>query len=465
MRGLEAHPEGLSDANIDEIFLNTQKQRSPRTWDLVEAANGQQRFEAMETPFLELFIKYVAKHLPVDSLVAGWTKNIEGGQRLDMLSVPTRPHYVPFPDELAAKPLEGSNLIRLGIASLFLLLFVVSRKALTIQPSLFSPTFVGHELKTTFTGIPAVDTLLSLLVWAFSNGVAGETTNQTVQCLYFMIELLPVVLIWTIEGYRNGNRTSIIALPAIFSIVYQLVGIGSIAPLYYIISIYTSNSLLYTRTTGRAIPVSVARSFLPSLCIGYILPMILMFLPYEDASTHQNYIAFWQPSPTYVCVLTYGISSILARINHKDAYDSLFELEDVMPLRLTYGVAFTITALSHVSILIYILSNASLSVAEIFFRLPSPDSMLNGLNSMFDFFKWDMTLYFASTAIWSLYSIFELRRTGYITTLQAVRVALVAVAAQVVVGPAAAYIGVWAWREEAIVKVTPMSQVVVDGAK
>ena len=78
--------------------------------------------------------------------------------------------------------------------------------------------------------------------------------------------------------------------------------------------------------------------------------------------------------------------------------------------------------------------------------------------SIFNFFKWDMTLYFASTALWSLYSIFELRRTGYVTTFQALRAALVAVVAQVVVGPAAAYIGVWAWREEAIVKVTPLSQ-------
>ncbi|PSN75601.1 FAD binding domain-containing protein [Corynespora cassiicola Philippines] len=458
MRSLEAHPEGLSEADCEEVFSETQKKRSPRAWELVKTANGQQTFEAMETPFLEIFAKYVFKHLPVDSRFAPWTKSLEGGHRLDMLSVPKRRRYVPFPDELATKPFESPNLIRLAIGALFLLIFNVSQKALNIHPSIFSPTFVDHDLKTNFTGVSAVDELLSLLVWAFSRGVAGETTNQTVQCLYFMIALIPVALIWTIEGYRNGNRTSIIALPALFSAAYQMLGIGKIAPLYYLISIYTSSQILYTRTTGRAVPVSVARSLLPALCLGYILPTILMFSRYEDASTHQNFTAFWQPSPIYVSVLTYAISSILARIDPKDSYDELFQLKDVTPLRVSYGVAFAITALSHIYSLIYITSNASLSIAEVFFNMPSPDSMLHGAHSIFNFFKWDMTLYFASTALWSLYSIFELRRTGYVTTFQALRAALVAVVAQVVVGPAAAYIGVWAWREEAIVKVTPLSQ-------
>ncbi|EOA85623.1 hypothetical protein ACJQWK_10553 [Exserohilum turcicum] len=464
-RSLKEHPHGLSEADCDDIFSQTQRERSPRVCKLVTASHEQQMFEALDTPFIEFIAKYVVKHFPLDSTITRWTEGVEGGHRLDMLSIPKRKRYAPFLDELVTKPFESSTLIQLALSAVFMLLFSVSRKALTIQPSIFSPTFADHDLKTTYTGVSAIDAMLSLLVWAFSDGVAGETTNQTVQAVYFLVALTCVPLIWTLESYRNGNRGSFVALPFLFAIAYQLKGIGKIAPLYYLISIYTSSQHVYVRNIGRPVPVSVAISLLPALCIGYILPTALMLSRYDDTATHQNMTALWQPSPIFVSVLTYAFSSILARIDRKDAYDELFQLKDVTPLRVTYGVTFAITALSHVYTLIYIFSNASLSLAEVFFNLPSPDSMAREAHPMFDFFKWDMTLFFACTALWSLYSIFELRRNGYITTLQAVSAALVAAAAQVVVGPSAAYIGVWAWREEAIINVTPMTQFVdVGGA-
>lgn len=464
-RALEAHPEGLSDADCEEIFSQTQQQRSPRAWDLVKAANDQQKLEALETPFLEVFAKYVAKHLSVHSRMARWTQSAEGGHSLNMFSTPKRNAYVPFKDQLATQPFDNSLLVRLAVGALFLTLFSISRKVLVIDFSSFAPSFAGHALKTTFTGIPPIDQLLSFLVWAFSNGVAGETTNQTIQCFYFMTALTCAPLIWTIEGYRHGNTSTIVALPALFSFLYQLLGVGKVAPVYYLISLYTSSRLLYTRTSGRAVPTSAARAILPALVLGYILPTLLMFLRYESAATHQNFVAFWQPSPVYVSLIAYAISSFLSRFDTSDIYDRVFQLKDVTPLRITYGVAFTFTALSHIATLIYILSNASLSLANVFANLPSPDAMFHETGSVFDFFKWDMTLFLACTALWSLYSIFELRSNGYIATVQAVRAALAAVAAQVVVGPAAAYIGVWAWREEVIVKATPLSQtVLVDGA-
>ncbi|GME31293.1 putative FAD binding domain protein [Neofusicoccum parvum] len=164
-RMMKSHPEGLSDDHIDTAFSETQKLRQPRAWELIKASHLQQAIEAMETPILELMVKY----------------------------------YMPV----------------------------------------------------------------------------------MLQCLYFMIMLIPMALIWTIESYR----------PVVFGAVYQVFGIGKVAPIYYLISIYTSSNILYTRTTGRPIHSSVAHALLPALCIGYILPTALMFLPYTDPSIHQTIVA------------------------------------------------------------------------------------------------------------------------------------------------------------------------------
>ncbi|KAF1977051.1 FAD/NAD(P)-binding domain-containing protein [Bimuria novae-zelandiae CBS 107.79] len=358
-QGFKNHSEGLSDADIDHIFSTTQRQRSPRIR------------RALETPFLEIFAN-------------GWTRSIEGGHRLNMQSVPKRHHYAPFPDELVTKPLENPALVRLVFASLFLVLFTTARKALTFHPDPTTlPTFASHEPKTSYTSIPPIDAILSTLVGAF----AGPPTAQTVQCLYLIVALTSAPLIWTIESYRNGNRSSLVAFPVLFGLACQLHGVGKFTPLYYLASMYTTSSVLYTRTTGRAIP---------GVALGFLLPTILMFRSYEDAALF----------PLYVGGLTCLFSTVLARVDPEDEYESLFRLHDVAPLCITYGVGFVVTALSHVATLIYVASNASLSLAGVFGTLPSPNDMLVGAStSVFDFFKWDAALYFSCTALWSAYSI------------------------------------------------------------
>lgn len=213
---MKSRPEGLADADFDRIFSETQTTRTPRVWELVNASHQQQKVEAMETRLLEFMAKYYIPHATIDTRLARWCKSIEGGRRLDMLDMPKRPHYVPYPEELASTPFDGSAIIKLAVAAVFGLLFRLAQQTLTIDPACFSPDFVGHEWKQTYTGIPAIDSTLSVLVWAFSKGVAGDDPNQKVQCLYFMIMLLPIALIWTVEAYRNGNHRSLVSMYVVF---------------------------------------------------------------------------------------------------------------------------------------------------------------------------------------------------------------------------------------------------------
>ncbi|KAL1630653.1 hypothetical protein SLS54_000524 [Diplodia seriata] len=450
---MENHPEGLSDADLDKVFSETQKLRSPRAWELVKGSHEQQRFEAMETRMLEFIAKYYVPHMSIDTKLANWCKSIEGGHRLNMLEVPKKPRYVPFLDELASKPFNGSAIVKLTFAAIFAFIFRVAQQKLKIDPTSFTPTFVGHELKHTFTGIPAIDSTLSILVWAFSKGVAGDDPNQRIQCLYFMIMLLPIAFIWTVEGYRFGNHHSLVSIPVLFSI-YQLFGIGKIAPLYYLISLHTTSHPLYTRTTGRALPTSAAKALLPALCLGHVLPTALMFLPHASPGAHQTYVALWQPFPVYIALFT-SLIAYLIRHFSSDPDDRLpldkqmFALADVAPLHTAYAFVLAATAITHITTVLSIASNGPAStttIAAVFFPNPYANE-----DSVFAFFKWDFALCFAAVLVWCLYSTYELRRTGYVTAATAARAAVALVLAQGVVGPGAAYVGFWAWREGVVV--------------
>lgn len=212
MRMMKSRPEGLSDADVNSVFAETQKLRSPRAWELVRASHKQQSVEAMETPLLEFLARYYIPTLPIDSKLNAWTTNISNGaHKLDMFHVPKRFRFIPFTDELPSKPLGTLLLPKLLFAAVFVLLFGTAQKLLQIPPDSLPATFLGGPLKQTYTGISTVDLTLSTLVSAFSGGVAGSDPNQRVQCIYFSIMLLPVVLIWTVEAYRNGNHRSLVS--------------------------------------------------------------------------------------------------------------------------------------------------------------------------------------------------------------------------------------------------------------
>ncbi|KAH7063241.1 FAD binding domain-containing protein [Macrophomina phaseolina] len=448
-RMMKSHPESLSDDHINTVFSETQKSREDRVWQLIRASHQHQVFEAMETPLLEFLARYYVPTLSPDQKFDTWATNIYGADRLEMLDVPKRFRFLPFRDELPSRPLGEFAAVKLVLAVAFGLIFQVAQKALQINPESWDDTFISEPLKQTYTGIAGIDPTLQLLVWAFSKGVTGPNPNFRLQCLYFMVMLLPMALIWTVEAYRNGNHKSLVSLPIAFGAVYQLIGIGKIAPLYYLVSIYTSGHVLYTRTTGRPIHSSVAKALLPALCIGYVIPTILMFLPHESATTQQIFTALWQPFPLYVAGLTFGIAALIRHISPSATLDlEMFEQKDIAPLQASYAFSFFTTAATHICSLIYIASNSSVSVSEVFFNLPQPGNVLSEVEkTVFNFFKYDMILCFSAVFIWYLYSIFELRRVGYVTTEKAIKAAIVTAAAQVVVGPGAAYTGVWAWRE------------------
>lgn len=443
----KTHPSDITTADINAVFAKTQTARETRTQALVEASHKEQRFAAMESPLLKFASRYLSPILSIDQKLDPWSTNIEGGQKLEILAVPSRARAVPFHDELASTPLKVSYFPKITVAALLCGLFYVAQQVLVLSPEETSRngSFLGEELKSNYTGFPSIDNLLSVLVWAFSEEVAGADPNRRIQCLYFLANLIPVIYIWLVEGYRNGNINSLVSMPSLFA-VYQLVGIGKVAPLYFLFSIYTTSRSVYARTTGRPVPSHAAKVLLPAFCLGYVIPTVLMFLPHEESITQQNAIAFWQPSPLYVSLLAWAGSKTMHALWPTKPFDlEIFENRDLSYLQSGYALCFSVTAIVHICTFLYANLSPSVSISQSFFGLHGLESV--GISG---FWKYDMVLCFSPVAVWLLFSVFELRRFGYITTFTAFRAVGLTLISGVLMGPGATYAGVWAWRESVI---------------
>lgn len=450
---LKAHPAGLTTADIDAVFTETQKKREPRVRRLLKASNEEQQFTAMESPLVGIMSKILGPLLSIDAAQDQWFTNFEDGHKLDILDVPQRPHAVPYLDELPYPRWEPSNAIRLLVGAALCGIFYVAQKVLVVHPDV-SPTFGTYlegELRKDFTGIAPLDEILSILCWAFSESISGPDPNAILQCVYLLTNMVPVIYIWTVEAYRNGNHLTLLSLPSLFAPVYQLLGVGKVAPLYYLLSLYSNHrGGIYTRPTGRPIPSTVARTLLAALCIGYVLPTVLMFLPYGDNAIQQAAIALWVPSPLYVSLLTLVFSTVWQRIAPVKSLDwENFENKDLPSLQTGYAFSFCVAAVAHACALAYGAASPVISLYQAFFDVPSFAAADLKIN-MEAFMKYDLLLLGAAVGLWCLYSAYELRRLGYVSTRAAACAGAAVLAGQVVVGPGATYAGLWAWREGVI---------------
>lgn len=129
---------------------------------------------------------------------------------------------VPFKDELARDPAPRGHIGTFVIAS-FLSLTALGYWAMHVRTANNTPAW-GQVIETgefpdnrtllryEYTGIPAIDNVCRMLVSAFLPGIAAWDPSFCVLELYFLMSLVPVVAIWTIESCRKRNATTFLYL-------------------------------------------------------------------------------------------------------------------------------------------------------------------------------------------------------------------------------------------------------------
>jgi len=176
-----------------------------------------------------------------------------------------------------------------------------------------------------------------------------------------------------------------------------------------------------------------------------------MLLPYSSADTWQDAIALWQFAPLAVSPLVFILGRALAVPDPTD--HEPYKNRDVAPLQAAYAFAAGVTGVVHICVVLFARAQGVglwrlFGVESPFLPAWTVDGHVD--EEIFHFFKWDMASWALATVAWCLWTVFDMRRQGYVTTAQALRAALAVPAALATVGPGAMYAGVWHWREGVI---------------
>ncbi|KAI1081345.1 hypothetical protein F5B20DRAFT_61567 [Whalleya microplaca] len=309
----------------------------------------------------------------------------------------------------------------------------------------------GTPLATRYTGIRPLDEVCRFLVVAFLAGPASWDLGVRAQQIHFFGNFFAVVCIWNVEACRRRNAERLISFTALFAILYQTIGAAIIMPLYYAASVYSSSGDAYY-TSGREVPQSYALTILPSAVLGYLVPTILMYLPWSSIGTTQQLVAFWQVSFLFVNVLLFAFSFLVPVST--SPLPKKRNTADLKPLKSIYLVAALVSAITHLGTLYTCLTSPhpQLSLRYVFVPTQTTwkDSTAQGLHYIF---QWDWWGAYASSLLWCWVAAWDVQRLegralGVVQlVLIACRIAVVAVLA----GPGAAMAVVWSWREERLV--------------
>ncbi|KAM5350140.1 hypothetical protein ACJ41O_006645 [Fusarium nematophilum] len=429
-RQLRQTTQGLSEMQVVDALAEVHELRHERARRLVDQAHLFQKFICSRHPASPFVINHLLPTLgPYFFLDVAIPICIEA-THLENLPIPKRPRFVPFQDELPARPIKGAFARRgpwlLASGALGLLTFAASK-----EPSTTAAAGFVHS---------------NLRQWG-AGGLLTRLTGHSMES-HLVMGLAPTLVSWLAESHRYGNSLNPLSWASVYSLVYGFIGPKSVTPLFCLSSVLFPNR----STTNRPVNPGVAQSILPAVALGYVLPTLVALVPVEDAEPSRRIVLLWQVAPLLCAALTRGFAALRAPIVKKpetqeDAkkiedlpagYADESELEqyenkDVTPLKVAYSSALAICA-----------------AGSFMAKIASAHWAPSGLSQVLPLGEHANTAAAASCLVYALYIGWDLRSLGYVGTKQALLGSLASVAA-LGLGGAGAAIGVVSYWQEHVI--------------
>lgn len=204
-------------------------------------------------------------------------------------------------------------------------------------------------------------------------------------------------------------------------------------------------------------PVGYARALLPSLVLGYLIPTILIYLPYSNVFITQGYVALWQPAPIIVNILLLILTPIFSAgsTEPKAKRDVDGSVEDVKHLQRVYILSFIVGATSHWAAIAicFLSSDPNLSFTHTFW--PRKDLWIGrNINptlseGLLHIFQMDFWIIFASSLVWAYVAVLDVNRVTK-SFVPASKALVVMTLNTVLFGPAATIAAMWYSRESTL---------------
>ncbi|KAF7190431.1 FAD-dependent monooxygenase janM [Pseudocercospora fuligena] len=450
------------DSDVEEILSTFQAKRYERCKIMQDGAHTMQKLQGMEGLIPKLMIRFILPLTGKGSWLVRIAGRCAGGARLDFVKMPHRPHSIVYDNEKPAAPFKETKMVPLLFAVSAIALFIGARKTITFSyPVPFPDNYLGVRLPQTLFGIPGIDKVMVTATIAMSRPVGWIDLGATLHLIYLLGLLFPIFIIWYIEGYRKGSRWSFIACPLLYGMLMHGPGIGAMMPFYCLMGLWVTRSAPYVDSMGSKISTSVAKAILPANILGIVLPTIAMFTGILIGKENLPYIIFtWSNASIWVSALIWFLSKHYERVDkptHDPKWDEYYR-DDLPHLATAYKVSFIISSLTHIAVTLCTAISSDPGVTFSRLLLPNHDPLAGTAQEdifhahSFKFLKWDLNWTVAGTVWWGVYNIYELRRRGLITTKEFCCAQAVFLAAHPIVGPGAALMGLWAWREPKIMQ-------------
>ncbi|PGH28923.1 hypothetical protein GX50_08329 [[Emmonsia] crescens] len=437
LRALKESPSNaLTNSQISDAFQKVQDIRHKTVKGLIAVSHTQQRVQCLETPFLKFIALHILPRVHIDRVIDNHSHTFPQAQRLENVELSPRPTLIPYNADLLNPPYS-----RGWRGWAWALLF-------------FAPSNVNI---IPFTGIEGLDKILSVFPPQYRAGNKTLSPGHCALQMYFLISFFPMVAIYTVESVRKRNSLNLLTFTSFWAI-YQVLGNALVGPLYYAAYLLTSSNTNYWWPLSRQVPTSYAKTLLPALLLGYLLPTLLLFWEYSNPRLAQVMTLVWQPAPIYVNILLTLFSMLYAKI-YPDSHRTPSadqSMPDISSLKVVYLSSFSVAAIIHILTISAALCSRhpGLSLADIFVPYTSGGlqliSVSEGIRSL-----WlaDFWVFWTATIVWCILAVWDMNRVGRARVRLGVAVAAI-VLGTLAVGPGATAVLVWYWREEKMAMVS-----------
>ncbi|EQB57848.1 FAD binding domain-containing protein [Colletotrichum gloeosporioides Cg-14] len=433
---LEKYPdvEQLSTDLVEGTVAQVHAIRYHRAKKLVSEGHNLQQILTGRSPFSKIVTQYLVPILKEDGFLNVALPIFKAGPRVEKLAMPKRARLVPFDDELPAKPITARAALRVAT-----ILSAGSFAALLYHSG-------GLAYFSTFKGIMQSQTKLFLAASAAGSSARLSPYDASRRSPFHGLHLgvgglFSTLTLSLVEGHRVGNRLSVLLWPTVGGLAYTAFGPDAVAPLLGLGMVLQGSSTLY----GRHVPPRYAKSILPSVVTGFLVPAVIAALPVQNVHIRQAAEALVAFSPVVCSLLTECLSAVFQKIaggeksanvtkepsyNEREDFVAMYQQQDVPALKFTYACAAGLCGAVRVASMAYS-------------RLDTAGSVENSagpLARLFDLFG------LAPVAL-TWYNIWTMRSEGFITTKKAVLAALVSATGSIFLGPGAGLAATSYWRE------------------
>ncbi|TVY29863.1 Citreoviridin biosynthesis protein [Lachnellula hyalina] len=297
-----------------------------------------------------------------------------------------------------------------------------------------------------YFGIQGLDRFISAFVTFFTPIIGDFDPISRTQGVAFLGDLIPLQTIWLVEGVRRGNYlTAAHLLPTVLGILFQIKGLGFIAPIWFFLHYVQSPLENYHAAENRLTQIGAVKTIIPTIMLSYILPSIAMC--YVPGLENRQWIngLLWQAFPLYAAVYQriFGLfvkdTTEADRVSNPEA--------DIPYLRRAYGFA----AVTAAAFNLYARFNPPGPIKDVFFAgISSPSTVPNIMQGAAMFLKYDQIATFSAGAAWIMLSFWDLKSAGKVH-LEWQKIFTIFGFLTSIFGPGAAMMIMWAWREEALV--------------